>query len=131
MHEALFNRNESSAVKAASVGFGLFMGIVPVWGYQMIIAFALAHFFKLNKVLVIIASNISIPPMIPFILYGSMKTGSLLLGQPLALTFHDLSLQAAGKMLVQYIPGSIVFAGIAGVLGWLITYAVLKYRKQD
>jgi uncharacterized protein (DUF2062 family) len=105
------------------------MGILPVWGYQMIIAFALAHFLKLNKAIVIIASNISIPPMIPFILYGSMKTGSVLLGQPLAFTLNDITLEAAKKMLVQYIPGSIAFAAIAGGAGWIITYSILKFKK--
>jgi len=107
------------------------MGIVPVWGYQMLIAFALAHFFRLNKGLVIIASNISIPPMIPFILYGSMKTGSILLDQPLALTFSGITLDAVKKMLVQYIPGSIVFAILVGALGWLVTLAVLKLKKKS
>jgi uncharacterized protein (DUF2062 family) len=106
------------------------MGIVPLWGYQMIIAFALAHVMKLNKALVIIASNISIPPMIPFILYGSMKTGAIILGQPLALTFDDVTLEAAKKMLVQYIPGSIVFAVLTGALGWLVTFVILKIRKS-
>jgi len=106
------------------------MGIVPLWGYQMIIAFAGAHMLKLNKALVIIASNISIPPMIPFILYGSMKTGAMLLGQPLALTFKDVTLEEAKKMLVQYIPGSIVFAILVGLTGWLITYVVLKVRRS-
>jgi uncharacterized protein (DUF2062 family) len=107
------------------------MGIVPVWGYQMLIAFALAHVLRLNKAIVIIASNISIPPMIPFILYGSMKTGSLLLNQPLAFTLHDISLEAAKKMLVQYIPGSIVFAILVGALGWIITFGVLKLRRAS
>jgi uncharacterized protein (DUF2062 family) len=107
------------------------MGIFPAWGYQMIIAFALAHIFRLNKAIVIIASNISIPPMIPFILYGSMKTGSVLLGQPLALTFHDITLDVVKKMLVQYIPGSIVFALLVGILGWLITFAILKFTRKN
>ena len=105
------------------------MGIVPLWGYQMIVAFAVAHVLKLNKALVIIASNISIPPMIPFILYGSMKTGAIILNQPLALTFKDVTLEAVKKMLVQYIPGSIVFAVIVGAIGWLVTFFILKIRK--
>ena len=106
------------------------MGIIPVWGYQMIIAFALAHLFKLNKAIVIIASNISVPPMIPFILYGSMKTGSILLGQPLALTFSDITLEAAKKMLVQYIPGSIVFGLLLGLSGGLITFSILGFKRK-
>jgi len=105
------------------------MGIVPLWGYQMIIAFAVAHVLKLNKALVIIASNISIPPMIPFILYGSMRTGAFILNQPLALTFKDVTLEEAKKMLVQYIPGSIVFALLVGLVGWIVTFAIVKVRR--
>ena len=41
------------------------MGIVPLWGYQMLITLFLAHLFRLNKVIALVAANISIPPMIP------------------------------------------------------------------
>ena len=44
---------------------GIFMGIVPIWGYQMLATLFLAHVLKLNKVIAIVAANISIPPMIP------------------------------------------------------------------
>ena len=63
-----------------SVMLGVFMGIVPIWGYQLVTAIALAYLFRLNKLLVIVAANISLPPMIPLILYLSYLTGSLVLG---------------------------------------------------
>ena len=44
---------------------GVFMGIIPIWGYQLITAIALAYLLRLNKLIVIVAANISIPPMIP------------------------------------------------------------------
>ena len=51
------------------------MGIAPFWGWQMGIALLLAMFFKLNKVITLVASNISIPPMIPVIVYLSYLFG--------------------------------------------------------
>jgi len=48
---------------------------VTAWGYQMLATLFLAHVLKLNKVIAIVAANISIPPMIPFLLYGSYLTG--------------------------------------------------------
>ena len=36
------------------------MGIVPVWGYQMLTTLFLAHLLRLNKVIAIVAANISI-----------------------------------------------------------------------
>ena len=57
------------------------MGIVPIWGYQFVSALLLAHYFKLNKVIVGLAAQISIPPMIPLIVFASLKTGQLVLGK--------------------------------------------------
>jgi uncharacterized protein (DUF2062 family) len=51
----------------------------------MVASIVTAHFLKLNKVLVLVFANISIPPMIPFILYGSFATGAFVLGIPLDL----------------------------------------------
>ena len=36
-------------LKAVSVAFGIFMGIVPIWGFQLVVAIFLAILFKLNK----------------------------------------------------------------------------------
>jgi hypothetical protein len=58
-----------------------------------------------------------------------MKTGAWMLDQPLALTFSDVTLESVKKMLVQYIPGSIVFALLVGLTGWLITFLVLKVAR--
>ena len=66
---------ESNARLAAAMGWGVLCGILPIWGYQMIFAGVSAHFMRLNKLVAIVFSNISIPPMIPFILYGSYWLG--------------------------------------------------------
>ena len=42
------------------------MGIVPIWGFQMLAALFLSYIFRLNKIIVLLFSNISIPPLIPF-----------------------------------------------------------------
>ena len=46
-------------MKAASIGFGIFMGIFPIWGFQLIIGIPLAILFKMNKVLFIVFANIN------------------------------------------------------------------------
>jgi hypothetical protein len=45
LYEHLYNPEESDAVKALSVGFGVFMGIVPIWGFQLAVAIASFRFF--------------------------------------------------------------------------------------
>ena len=122
-----------------TIGFGVFMGIVPAWGFQMLIAFALAQLMKLNKTLVIIAANISIPPLIPFILLGSYWIGGMLMGKedggPLIRNLKNISdvnledfLNDLGSDFMQYVFGAFVLAFIMGLLASITTYLILKLR---
>lgn len=115
-----------------AVMFGVFMGIVPLWGYQMILAGVLAHFMGLNKVITLVASNISIPPMIPFLLFGSYATGGWILNRPVTLTLHQVTFDAIRDSLVQYLAGSVVFAILCGLLAGLVCITLLSvFRKPE
>ena len=110
------------------------MGILPVWGWQTIVALALSHYFKLNKVIVILAANISIPPMLPFILFGSFYTGALVLGNDMDLLHFttDISFKTVTGDLFQYIVGSIVLAVTAAIATFSVTLLLLKiFRKNN
>ena len=110
--------------------FGIFMGIVPIWGYQMLATLFLAHTFKLNKVLAIVAANISIPPMIPVLLYASYLTGCAVLGRPVELNLTDISFENVKSVLEQYLIGSVIFAAACSILAGIISISLLTvYRK--
>ena len=127
-----FNKDESPSKKALSLGFGLFMGIFPVWGYQMLIGVALAHLMKLNKAIFLVAANISIPPMIPFIIYGSYKMGAFVVTEPKddLLFSNGITLELVKDNFVQYLLGAILLAVIAGVAGTVTTLTWLSIRKK-
>lgn len=123
---------ESNLRISLAVAFGVFMGIFPVWGYQMIIAGVAAHFLGLNKVITLVASNISLPPAIPFLLFGSYVTGGWLLHRPLSLAFHDVSFATVRDSLAQYLLGSVVFGIICGAVAGSICLAALSlFRKKE
>lgn len=124
----LYNPTHSAQLKAASVGFGVFMGIIPIWGFQLAAAIFLAVLLKLNKPLVIIAANISIPPMIPIIIFLSYKAGAFWMGnKALQISYNStLSLTAIKNNLQQYIYGSITLAIVAGVFFTVLTFLLLK-----
>ncbi len=132
LREQLYNPHEPDRMKALAVGVGVFMGIVPIWGFQLIVAIALAVFFKLNKPLVIIAANISIPPMIPLIVFLSYRMGYIWMGdRAVNLPFSEsISLKTIQLNLAQYIYGSITLAIVAGTLLGLTTYILLKIFKR-
>lgn len=121
---------ESNIKITLSVMLGVFMGVVPVWGYQMIIALFLAYVFKLNKIITLVASNISIPPLIPFILYGSYATGCMILNRPVVLNYSDISLQNIKTVLEQYLIGSFVFGLLSSVVLGCVVYCLLLVFKK-
>ncbi|MBN8650273.1 MAG: DUF2062 domain-containing protein [Cytophagales bacterium] len=131
--QKLINPAEPDYVKALSVGFGVLMGIVPIWGFQLVVAIALAFMLRLNKPLVIVAANISIPPMIPVILFLSHVTGTLWMGEEaVALSFNqEITLDLVKHSFMQYVLGAITLAIGAGVIFGLITYGVLRIFKRQ
>lgn len=131
--DEVLKTKDSNAKIAQSIGFGIFMGIFPVWGFQMLIAVGIAIPLKLNKAITLIAANISIPPMIPFILYFSFLTGALLLGgSAIPELSTDLSLEDIKKDLVQYYLGAVVFSIFAGLVAGFSSWLMLKkWRKES
>jgi len=108
------------------------MGIVPVWGFQLAIAITLSFLLRLNKALVIVAANISIPPMIPLIIYLSHLTGSLWLGanaQQISFS-SDITLVMIQQSFFQYVIGAITLAIISGAIFGMVTYILLKIFKR-
>lgn len=108
------------------------MGIVPIWGFQLITAIALSIFFRLNKALVIIAANISIPPMIPVVIYLSHLTGKIWMGKNAqSISFSDeITLQFIHNNAVQYFSGAITLSIVAGIVFGMVTYLMLKIFKK-
>lgn len=121
---------ESNARLAAAMGWGIFCGILPIWGYQMIFAGVSAHFMRLNKLVAIVFSNISIPPMIPFILYGSYWLGGRITGLPVELTLAEVTLRRMAECLAQYLAGSVALAVVAGAVVWAVSWCVMTLLKR-
>lgn len=121
---------ESNARLAAAMGWGVLCGILPIWGYQMIFAGLSAHFMRLNKLVAIVFSNISIPPMIPFILYGSYWLGGRITGLPVELTLAEVTLRRMAECLAQYLAGSVALAVVAGAVVWAVSWCAMTLLKR-
>lgn len=132
--------NDKPSKIALALGFGVFMGIAPIWGFQMLVAAFLAHFFRLNKILVLAASNISLPPLVPFIIYFSYKTGGLILSSQQEITKETLvylkeqlskgefyaTFQEFGYSIFQYVIGALIFGLVMGIAVGMTSYLILK-----
>jgi uncharacterized protein (DUF2062 family) len=129
MARLFFTENaETPGRLACSVGLGLFCGIAPIWGFQMLAAVVLAHVARLNKAIALAASNISIPVMIPFILFGSLALGHFLLtGRALQLSWEDVRQLAPEQLLRalgEYVVGSLALAALTAAAGTAVAYGL-------
>lgn len=129
--EDILSSNDSNSIKAASIALGTFIGIAPFWGFQTVLVIFLAVFLKLNKALAFAFSNISIPPMIPFVIYGSMKVGSIFIDDKKEILIKNESVFNTIKdNLLQYVVGSLFLATVASILFGFASYLLLSlFRK--
>ena len=118
---------------AASVGLGLFCGIAPIWGFQMIAAASLAHAMRLNKAIALAASNISVPPVAPFIVFGSLLLGHWIMsGELLEVSIEaarNATLADAMRCLGEYIVGSVALGAAVGITGAAVSFLAAKRRS--
>jgi len=124
--ENILESNDSNARKAFSIALGVFIGISPFWGFQTILVLFLAVLLKLNKAIAFAFSNISFPPLIPFVIYGSLKVGSFFVTSDKSLILNtDMTFADIQKNIAQYIVGSFILATFMAVLFGLTSYLLL------
>lgn len=122
---------ESNQRKASSVAFGVFMGIVPVWGFQLAIGIPLAILMRLNKALFLLSANISIFPFTAFIWLASLATGKWLLGyHNWSLDWRGLTLDRVKQEGLAFFLGGSVLAIAAGVAAYVLTWLGLTLFRR-
>jgi glycosyltransferase involved in cell wall biosynthesis len=121
---------ESNLSKAKSVGFGFFMGIVPIWGFQLMVGIPLSILFRMNKVLFLTAAHISIPPAIPFIIYASYQFGGLFYRNGVQITsLKNVTLESIHVNFVQYFLGGTLLAAVVGAVGFVVSFLLLALLR--
>ena len=125
--ENILASDDSNSKKALSVALGVFIGIAPIWGFQTIVVLFFAVLFRLNKAISFAFSNISFPPLIPFIIYGSLRIGGLFIESDAPIfvaefiTWTDIK-----NHLVQYLVGSFILATVTALIFGFGAYSMLS-----
>ena len=131
--ENLVHSADSPSKKALSIALGIFIGTSPFWGFHGILAIALAAALRLNKAIAFAFSNISVPPMIPVIIYASYKLGIWMLGTE-EVSFDMENITANFKLLKnvkEYLVGSILLGILSALTFGSLAYIFLKFRAKN
>jgi uncharacterized protein (DUF2062 family)/SAM-dependent methyltransferase len=130
----LFKERLDPGRAAAAVFLGLFIGIVPIYGFQTLAAVGLALLLRLNKPLTVAATFVNNPLLQPVIVFSSVELGCLLrLGSFQPLTLSDL---AAGRIhigkeeLFIWVIGCVVLGILVGGVGGAITAVVVHLHRE-
>lgn len=132
INEEILQSNDSKLIKSLSISLGVFIGIAPFWGFQTMLVFFLAIVLKWNKMLAFAFSNISFPPMIPFIIYASLQVGSIFVKGNHNFSFYsNLTFETIKNHTLQYIVGSFILATISAIAFGLSSYFLLSLKGKS
>ncbi len=115
------------------MALGLFVGSSPLFGLHALLAGALALAFRLDVLVAYLATNISLPPLIPVLLFLQLQAGSFLLeGRFRDLGVSDLDPEKALELGTYVFVGFPPVSGLIAVFGGLSAYAVgLRFEARS
>jgi uncharacterized protein (DUF2062 family)/trans-aconitate methyltransferase len=114
--------------QAAAIGLGTLIGCTPFYGFHLLLALGLASAFRLNRLKVYLAANISNPLVAPFLIAAELQVGGWIArGSWYSPT--SLSRAAMWGVAEDLLLGSAVVGGVLAVVTAGLTYGVVRRRS--
>jgi uncharacterized protein (DUF2062 family) len=120
---AILSEGLSPGRAAAAVFTGVFIGVVPIYGFQLLAAAGAAVVFRLNKPLTLAATFINNPLLQPFLVATSIGLGHLVLnGHYQVITESPFTAHGFTDSLWAWFTGSAILGVVLGGLMALATF---------
>ena len=132
----LLKLNNTPPEIALGVSIGVMIAVMPLYGFHTILCVIFALLIpRANKIAILIGTNISLPPTLPFITWAGYSLGRLILGDkypPLNLSFFQgITLK---KMMDFYYPlfvGSFILGILLATTSYFLTLWFMKRRQKS
>ncbi len=110
---------------------GAIVGTTPLFGLHLVICIMVASAFRLNKFLVYLAANISLPPFTPFLAFLSIQFAHVVMhGRPMAMDVETLH-QHRFDFILFWAAGCVPVGGVIGVLIGGVTLMFMKPQVKS
>lgn len=131
----LFHLNNTPREIALGTAIGVFIAILPLYGLHTILVIIAAIFVRpANKIAMLLGTNISLPPTIPFITWAGYAIGrSVLKNKFPPLTWADFRNITWQKITNLYPPlflGSAILGLICAIMFYFLTLFLVKRFKE-
>jgi predicted LPLAT superfamily acyltransferase/uncharacterized protein (DUF2062 family) len=132
----LLRRQTSSARLALGLGVGVAIGCTPFYGLHAVIALGISLVARLNFLAVFVGTQVSLPPLVPFIILSSVRIGLWMKGQPVtSLSSLPRNLHGAEHLFGSWLKGSLILGPAAGIvigsLFFVIHSGIKKRTRQN
>ena len=126
-------RGETEEI-AEGMALGIFVGMTPTFGFQMILAVIIAAFIKKNKIAAGLGVWITNPLTAPFIYAAEYEFARYLLGWerlslPSQFSINEM-LKLGWEVMVPLWLGSFVFGVVGGILAYFVTLKMVPIAKS-
>jgi uncharacterized protein (DUF2062 family) len=130
-------RNEQGGREriAASVGTGLVMATLPLYGIKTVVCLWLAARFRMHPTVVIGVSSLSTPPLGLLFVLLSIVTGYTVLhgrvpGSQALEHWSTFTLPEFRAMLIEWVVGSLIVGPLLGLLAYAVMRVVLRVPRR-
>ncbi len=116
---------------ASSLSIGVCMGILPIYGFQVLTLVPLSIALRLNRPLAFLGVSISSLPFLPFIIAAAVAIGKLVVPRAWSAGFAHSRFAPLISGGIDWFFGSIILAFAAGGICWLVSYAAFKGMRKE
>ncbi|MGC8623687.1 MAG: DUF2062 domain-containing protein [Phycisphaerae bacterium] len=126
----------ADAMLATAMGVGVLIAVLPLYGIQTILALYTARRLHINIPVTLAATQLSLPPLMPILIFMDIETGNLILHGSFPATsitaYRSLSwFEIFGKFLGPLLLGGLVCGLALGTIAVLLTRAFLASRHRQ
>lgn len=132
---SLFKPHNTPAEIALGVAIGVFIAILPVYGLHTIMVITAAFLIRrANIIAMLVGTNISLPPTVPFITWAGYNIGRLMLGKNYpyipCCTFKGFSYKGILNFYYPLLLGSFILAVICAIVFYFLTLNFMNKRRK-
>lgn len=118
---------------AKGVALGIFIGLTPTFGFQIVLALFFAWLLKENKLAALVGIWITNPVTAPFIYALEYESGRLILGMERVRLPAEFSFSAFGhlswEVLLPLLVGSLLYGILCASLAYAVTLRMIPVVK--
>jgi len=132
----LLHLNNTPHDIALGTAIGVFIAILPLYGFHTIMVITAALLIRrANKIAILLGTNISLPPTVPFITWAAYDIGRAILKDASYTPLNwDYFRGITFKKVISFYPplflGSLILGAICAVIFYFLTYFFVKKFKE-